>query len=112
MAGTGPTHGSGLRTPPKQCGSTRSGPLWGGSTALMATGTWFAVVLRWRRMNKAGQRSLPRAIERGGSGSVLHCAPPSHWQLWNDETPRPGWANMAIDQTLLERAEQLGERCL
>ncbi len=54
-------------------------------------------------MNKAGQR---------GSGAALHCAPPFQWQLWNDETPRPGWANMAIDQTLLERAEQLGERWL
>ncbi len=29
-----------------------------------------------------------------------------------DEEARPGWANMAIDQTLLERAEQLGERWL
>ncbi len=54
-------------------------------------------------MNKAGQR---------GSGAALHCAPPSQWQLWNDEVPRPGWANMAIDQTLLDRAEQLGERWL
>ena len=26
--------------------------------------------------------------------------------------PRPGWTNMAIDQTLLERAERLGERWL
>ena len=34
------------------------------------------------------------------------------WYLWIDETARPGWANMAIDQTLLERAEQLGERWL
>jgi lipoate-protein ligase A len=31
------------------------------------------------------------------------------WFLWVDETPRPGWANMAIDQTLLDRAERLGE---
>jgi lipoate-protein ligase A len=29
-----------------------------------------------------------------------------------DETPRPGWANMAIDLTLLDRAEQLGESWL
>ncbi len=38
-------------------------------------------------------------------------APLPSWHLWVDETPRPGWANMAIDQTLLERA-QLGERWL
>jgi lipoyl(octanoyl) transferase len=34
------------------------------------------------------------------------------WCLWVDETPRPGWANMAIDQTLLDRAELLGESWL
>jgi lipoyl(octanoyl) transferase len=34
------------------------------------------------------------------------------WCLWIDETPRPGWANMAIDQTILDRAEQLGESWL
>jgi len=33
------------------------------------------------------------------------------WRLWVDSTPRPGWANMAIDQTLLERASA-GERWL
>ena len=37
---------------------------------------------------------------------------PRLWQLWIDETPRPGWANMAIDQALLERAEQSGESWL
>lgn len=31
---------------------------------------------------------------------------------WVDETPRPGWANMAIDQTLLDRAEREGESWL
>ena len=31
------------------------------------------------------------------------------WHLWIDEAPRPGWANMAIDTSLLERAERLGE---
>ena len=31
------------------------------------------------------------------------------WHLWIDEIPRPGWANMAIDQTLLDRTEELGE---
>ena len=34
------------------------------------------------------------------------------FSLWIDETPRPGWANMAIDQTLLDRAELLGESWL
>jgi lipoyl(octanoyl) transferase len=34
------------------------------------------------------------------------------WRLWVDEFPRPGWANMAIDQTLLDRAELLGESWL
>jgi len=38
--------------------------------------------------------------------------PPPHWRIWVDETPRPGWANMAIDQALLERAEQQGESWL
>jgi lipoate-protein ligase A len=33
------------------------------------------------------------------------------WFLWVDG-PRPGWANMAIDQTLLDRAELLGESWL
>lgn len=34
------------------------------------------------------------------------------WQLWVDKVPHPGWANMAIDQALLDRAQQLGERWL
>lgn len=34
------------------------------------------------------------------------------WRLWIDEQPRPGWANMAIDQALLERAERQGESWL
>jgi lipoyl(octanoyl) transferase len=28
------------------------------------------------------------------------------WHLWIDEPPRPGWANMAIDLALLDRADQ------
>jgi lipoyl(octanoyl) transferase len=36
---------------------------------------------------------------------------PTEWRLWVDRTPRVGWANMAIDQTLLERASA-GERWL
>lgn len=37
---------------------------------------------------------------------------PSIWHLWIDETPRPGWANMAIDHALLEQAERHGESWL
>jgi lipoyl(octanoyl) transferase len=57
-----------------------------------------------------------------GSGAALPSRDPSvvmlpqddnrEWHLWVDETPRPGWANMALDQTLLDRAEQLGESWL
>jgi lipoyl(octanoyl) transferase len=39
-------------------------------------------------------------------------ARPSTWHLWIDESPRPGWTNMAIDQALLERAERHGESWL
>ena len=34
------------------------------------------------------------------------------WYLWVDNEPRPGWANMAIDQTLLDHAEQSAESWL
>jgi lipoate-protein ligase A len=34
------------------------------------------------------------------------------WSFWLDELPRPGWANMAVDMALLDRAEQRGERWL
>jgi lipoyl(octanoyl) transferase len=34
------------------------------------------------------------------------------WTLWVDDTPRPGWTNMAIDEALLDRADQLDESCL
>jgi lipoate-protein ligase A len=39
-------------------------------------------------------------------------AAPPRWHLWLDETPRPGWANMALDMALLDRAEQYGESWL
>ena len=39
-------------------------------------------------------------------------APPSTWHLWLDETPRPGWGNMAIDHALLERAQHQRESWL
>lgn len=34
------------------------------------------------------------------------------WHLWVDQTPRPGYANMAIDLALLDRAEHSGESWL
>lgn len=36
----------------------------------------------------------------------------SKWNFWVDELPRPGWANMAIDQALLDRADRHGESWL
>ena len=54
----------------------------------MATETWFAAARRSKRMVEAT------------------------WHLWIDESPRPGWTNMAIDHALLERAEQQGESWL
>lgn len=47
----------------------------------------------------------------GSKSTSLSPSSPSFF-LWLDETPRPGWANMAIDQTLLERAEREGESWL
>ena len=38
--------------------------------------------------------------------------PRTRWHLWLDLSPRPGALNMAIDQTLLERAARLGEHRL
>ena len=32
----------------------------------------------------------------------------ARWNLWIDESPRPGWANMSIDMALLDRAERDG----
>jgi lipoyl(octanoyl) transferase len=34
------------------------------------------------------------------------------WHVWIDETPRPGWCNMALDRVLLDRAEMAGESWL
>lgn len=39
-------------------------------------------------------------------------APLPCWYLWLDEAPRPGYANMAIDTVLLQRADRLGESWL
>ncbi|HEY8196745.1 MAG TPA: hypothetical protein VIG04_07195 [Gemmatimonadales bacterium] len=73
--------------------------------------------------NEAGQRGsgadsqvaalcYPEGGESDGIARLPRrpAAPPSVWHLWLDETPRPGWANMAIDHALLERAQQHGER--
>lgn len=56
----------------------------------MATETWCAVVRLLKLMDSDIRK----------------------WLLWIDQAPRPGWANMAIDHSLLERAEQLGESWL
>jgi lipoyl(octanoyl) transferase len=34
------------------------------------------------------------------------------WHLWLDDTPRPGWRNMALDLALLERSGRTGESWL
>ena len=57
-----------------------------------------------------------------GSGAALRSRDPSvamlpqddnrEWHLWIDDSPRPGWANMAIDQVLLQRAQHQGESWL
>jgi lipoyl(octanoyl) transferase len=48
----------------------------------------------------------------GQRGGGTETAVPCIWRLWLDEIPRPGWTNMAIDQALLERADQCGEHWL
>ena len=53
-----------------------------------------------------GERDAP-----GVAGGLLQRAT-TQWQLWVDETPRPGWANMAIDLALLDCAEQRGQSWL
>src|SRR4051812_32387311 len=86
MRGIGRIPESGQRIPPAPYASTRSGPLSAESTAPTATAIWCAAARQSRRMHR--------------------------WHLWMDDTPRPGWANMAIDQTLLDRADQSGESWL
>ncbi len=61
-----------------------------------------AAVATDRQSRSDGLTSVPRSP----------AVPPVLWRLWVDDTPRPGWANMAIDQTLLERAEREGESWL
>ncbi|MGZ8391749.1 MAG: lipoate--protein ligase family protein [Gemmatimonadales bacterium] len=53
-------------------------------------------------MASGDPRNLPRCPD----------APLSVWHLWLDEIPHPGWANMAIDHALLERAQHHGESWL
>jgi lipoate-protein ligase A len=64
----------------------------------------------------------PSALLRAGSAkerSPNGASPPRYargdtgeWHFWVDEQPRPGYANMAIDLTLLDRAERQGESWL
>ncbi len=86
-------------------------------------GIWCAAARHWKRMNSgaAGQRgggAARRNVVTVLSGPLSErpaarpAAPPTYWHLWIDETPRPGWANMAIDMALLDRAEQYGESWL
>ncbi|MFL5402479.1 MAG: biotin/lipoate A/B protein ligase family protein [Gemmatimonadales bacterium] len=68
------------------------------------------------RGGAAGQRGGGEAAcaTRNGhpEGATRPKSEKTEWRLWVDDPPRPGWANMAIDQTLLDRAEQLGESWL
>jgi lipoate-protein ligase A len=45
-------------------------------------------------------------MDSGAAGRV------PRWHLWLDDIPRPGYANMAIDTVLLQRADRLGESWL
>jgi lipoyl(octanoyl) transferase len=66
----------------------------------------------------AGQRGGGAVTATAAHGEILRCAQDDsvarlpRWHLWLDETPRPGWANMAIDHALLERTEHHGESWL
>jgi lipoate-protein ligase A len=60
-----------------------------------------------RRRGGAAGRQQPIGIV-----AVQETAPLPCWQLWIDQDPRAGWANMAIDMALLDRAEQFQESCL
>src|SRR6266545_6012321 len=130
MTGAGRIRESGLPSPRRPPASTRCGRPWGGSTARSATGTWSAPARRWRSMCRAGGQAGGGAVcsEVGGTpvpedagrlplpvGTArLPLCPPAPlppcpsarltWYLWLD-TPRPGFLNMAIDETLLRLAE-------
>ena len=54
---------------------------------------------------------MPRT-ERAGKAEMVKAEPAGEWFLWVDGSPRPGWTNMAIDEALLDRAEQSGESWL
>jgi lipoate-protein ligase A len=74
-----------------------------------------------RSSGKAGQRGS-MAVEAAAAHRTVfehvseppHCPPLSQprWHLWIDQIARPGYANMAIDVALLDRAERQGERWL
>src|SRR5436853_7527470 len=52
-----------------------------------------------------------RQLERHAGEPVL--SQEAHtWRVWIDDTPRPGWCNMALDRALLDRAEMEGESWL
>ncbi|MEA2725373.1 MAG: lipoyl(octanoyl) transferase [Gemmatimonadales bacterium] len=52
---------------------------------------------------------MDKAAGQRGSGAA---GVTQVWTLWVDTLPRPGWANMAIDHALLERAQNNGESWL
>src|SRR6476469_2895118 len=111
MTGAGPIRGSGPPIPPGRFGNTRCGPRWGESTVRSETAIWFAVVPQWKRMGE-GRAGWSCRTHDQQLKPILPRRPAAmlpHWELWVDETPRPGWANMAIDLALLDRAEQLDE---
>jgi lipoate-protein ligase A len=56
----------------------------------------------------AAEPALSAAKGQRGSGAAT-TSPPVRWHLLIDELPRPGWTNMAMDHTLLDRAERQGE---
>jgi lipoyl(octanoyl) transferase len=66
----------------------------------MEIGIWSVAALPSKRMGLYKAEKSKR-LER--TGELVE------WSLWIDDTSRPGWANMAIDEALLDRAEQVGE---
>jgi lipoate-protein ligase A len=64
-------------------------------------------VVTLRERSDRGDRSTGVAPPPRFAQGDIH-----EWRLGIEECPRPGWANMAIDQTLLDRAQVLGESWL
>ncbi len=67
-----------------------------------------------QRVSGSAIGTLSETGDQGGRAFLSRrpAVPLSVWHLWTDEIPRPGWANMAIDQALLERAQHQGESWL